>query len=245
MSPRRNNKRDVKYPGEDGPQPGTMSCVEARSRKLRYRQYTRIRDAQAFALRLGIRAVDYGGRLDIANLANQAFFLAFEHGAPLPQSVRVRSFTEKCDDSDEIAFYQAGLGDAPGEIEINSGHFFWGDPVGVMRQAKEDHDFSTDAPTHPVIHELGELAMHQSVGGDRFYLLDEGYLAAETEFQVEDLEHVFHTVSDRATQNHSEFVAEVFAAMLLGRDDLRQDGAVMRLYEKYGGSGIRQYDGRS
>jgi hypothetical protein len=223
-----------------------MGGVEARSRRPRYKEYKRVDDAQAFAQRLGIAVVDYGGRIDIANLANSAFSLTFERNAPLPQAVRVRSFTdEEGDDPVEIAYYLPGLGDAPGEIEINSGHFLWDAPEDVMRRARRGHDFSTDDPRHPIAHELGELAMHQSVGGDRFYPLDEGYLAAENEFQGERLRHVHQTVSGRAIRNHSEFVAEVFAALLLGRDDLQQDGEVMRLYEKYGGSGIRRYDGSS
>ena len=84
--------------------------------------------------------------------------------------------------------------------------------------------------------------MHQSIGGDRFYPLDESYLATEEEFQAEDLDHVFEVISDRATQNHSEFVAEVFAVLLLNGGKVRQDAKLMQLYEKYGGIGIRRYD---
>jgi hypothetical protein len=223
-----------------------MGSAEARSGRLRYKQYTRVDYAQAFAQRLGIGTVDYGGRRDIANLANHAFFLAFEREAPLPQAVRVRLFTEEDGDSpDEIAYYLPGLGEGRGEIEINSGHIFWDDPAGTMRQASEDQEFSTSDPRHPVAHELGELAMHQSVGGDRVDHLNEAYLEAEKAFRGEDLAEVFAAVSDRATQNHSEFVAETFAALMLGRDDLRQNDQIMRLYEKYGGSEIRRYEGGS
>jgi hypothetical protein len=219
-----------------------MSGVEARSRRLRYKVYRRVRDAQLFAQRLGLRDADFGGRLDIANLANHAFFLAYELRAPLPQAVRVRSFTEQeGDDLREIACYHPGLGDAPGEIQINSSHGFWEDPEGMMREAREGHDFSTDDLRHPIAHEPGELARHQSVGGDRFYPWGELYLATEQELQGENMELVYQAVSDRATHNHSEFVAEVFAALLLGREELMQDAELMRLLEKYGGSGVRRY----
>jgi hypothetical protein len=221
----------------------TMRGGEARTRRPQYKEYKRVRDAQRFTERLGVGAVDYGGRIDIANLANHALFLAHEQGVPMPAAVRARAFTEaEGDDPTEIAYYVAGFGDAVGEIDINSAHPFWDDPVGVMREARDSHDFSTGDPRHPIAHELGELAMHQSVGGDRFFPLGEGYLESEQAFQQEDLRHIFRAVSDRATQNHSEFVAEVFAALLLGRAELRQDLEVMNSYTKYGGDGIRQYE---
>src|SRR5262249_19796999 len=132
------------------PRPATMRGVEARSRRPRYKQYTRVRDAQAFARRLGIEAVDYGGRIDLAHPANHALFLAYERAAPIPQAVRVRPFNEADDDPTEIAYYQAGFGDAPGEIEINSEHSFWEDPARVMQEARSSHDFSTGDPRHPI-----------------------------------------------------------------------------------------------
>ena len=84
----------------------------------------------------------------------------------------------------------------------------------------------------------GEKGHRVNGRGDRFYPLNESYLAIEDEFQAEDLEQVFEAVSDRATQNHSEFVAEVFAALLLNGGALRQNAEVRRLFEKYGGVDI-------
>jgi hypothetical protein len=49
-------------------------------------------------------------------------------------------------------------------------------------------------------------------------------------------------VSEYATNNHAEFVAEVFAALLLGRAELKNNPRVMDLYERFGGIEIRRYD---
>jgi hypothetical protein len=93
-----------------------MRAVEARSRRPRFKEYNRVRDAQNFAQRLHVGVADYGGRIDIANLANHALFLACEQGFPLPQAMRVRPYTEADDKPDEIAFYQPGIGDGRGSI---------------------------------------------------------------------------------------------------------------------------------
>ncbi len=50
-------------------------------------------------------------------------------------------------------------------------------------------------------------------------------------------------LGNRAVENHGEFVAEMFTALLLGRvDELHSDGLLMELYERHGGAGIRHYD---
>jgi hypothetical protein len=74
---------------------------------------------------LGVGQGDYRGRIDIANRCNEALFAVCERGVPMPSIIRVRPFTEEGDDPDEIAYYQPGLGDAPGEIAINAGHPAW------------------------------------------------------------------------------------------------------------------------
>jgi uncharacterized membrane protein len=101
------------------------------------------------------------------------------------------------------------------------------------------NEFSTDDPRHVVIHELGELAMHQSVGADRFDLSSAAYRREEREFREMsdsgELDEISDAVSDRAIENHSEFVAEVFAALMLGRDELRQNPLVMDTLRRFGG----------
>jgi hypothetical protein len=113
-----------------------------------------------------------------------------------------------------------------------------------LQRAHKDGLISTGDKHHPIIHEMGELAMHQSVSAERFDPLHEGYLQDEADFQAlgDELDTLADRVSEYATNNHAEFVAEVFAALMLGRNDLRGDARLMQLYERFGGPGIRRYD---
>jgi hypothetical protein len=77
----------LKRGGSEAGASDIMPGAEARSRRPANRTYKRLRDAQNFAQRLGVGQVDYGGRIDIANVANHAFFLAYERGVPMPTAV--------------------------------------------------------------------------------------------------------------------------------------------------------------
>ena len=72
-------------------------------------------------------------------------------------------------------------------------------------------------------------------------------MADEEEFRAlgDELDRLSDLVSEYATNNHAEFVAEVFAALLLGRDELKQNARVMTLYEHFASPGIRRYDRES
>jgi hypothetical protein len=222
-----------------------MSGAEARNRRPRYKQYKRVRDAEAFARRLGVSTANYADNLEIANNANHALFLAHERGVPMPQSVTVRPFDQPDDDPTNFAFYDAGLADEPGGIVINAAHEIWTDPGAFLEQVNEEsHEFSTSDPHHAVAHELGELAMHQSVGWEAFTPGQDEYEANEAQFQEDEegLAHIYDVMGDRATQSHSEFVAEMFAAMLLGRAEvLGEDEELMTRFRRYGGETVPHY----
>lgn len=227
----------------DGEQyePGVMPSPEARQRKPKYKENKRVRHAENFATNvLGIKEVDYGGNLIIANHANHAFFLAGERGVPMPSRVVARPFhVHEGDDPREIAYYVHNPGsNAPGEIEINSGHTVWGNLGAVTTAARQRGLISTGDPRHFVMHEMGELAMHQSVGADRFEPREAAYLQNERAFRTINRTAFAQTVSQRAADNHSEFVAEVFTGLTLGRDDLRQNQSVMQAYRRFGGDKI-------
>jgi hypothetical protein len=84
--------------------------------------------------------------------------------------------------------------------------------------------------------------MHQSVGEARYNPQMAEYRREEREFQemaeTGELDEISDAVSKRAMENHSEFVAEVFAALMLGRDELRDNEAVMENYQRFGGDSI-------
>jgi hypothetical protein len=222
-----------------------MPGAEARDRGPKYKEYKRLRDAENFARnQLSIRDVDYGGRLDIANVSNHALLLAYLRRIPMPCAIRVRAFSEDEDTPEELAYYDAGLLDRPGEIVVNSAHPAWSNLEEIMAQAGIKMLLSTSDSRHPIIHEMGELAMHQSIGGDRFFPFGESYLADERAFR--DLVTtgrlpIARIVSRRAGLNHSEFVAEVFSGLVLGRNELRDNLMVMAAYRRFGGEQLSRW----
>lgn len=247
-------KQDQEPAGRDecaAPKSSIMPGAEAGSRRPKFKEYQRVHHAEAFARKLGVQEVDYRGRLDIANTCNHGLFVVSERGVPMPLRIVVKErFTRQgMEDPNEMAYYLAGLGSQPGEIFINGEHPAWRHLVTAMRRARETHDVSTDDPRHPIVHEMGELAMHLSVGGERFDPLHESYLGDESAFrrmgESGALDEIADAVSDRAAINHSEFVAEVFAALTLGRTELLRNPVVMDAYTRFGGEPIRQYDPNS
>jgi hypothetical protein len=225
--------------------------LDAKARRaigLRNPGYTakrKVGQAEKFATEvLGVASVDYGGDLEIANTCNRAILAMKQRGVLMPAALKAKGFrVQDGDDPDDIAVYVAGTGNNPGEIFLNLDHPAWRE-AAVLRQAYRDGLISTGDKHHPIIHEMGELALHQSVGLERFDPLHESYLAEEEEFQAlgDELDELADLVSEYATNNHSEFVAEVFTALMLGRDELKQNARLMALYEHFGGPDLRRYD---
>jgi hypothetical protein len=88
------------------------------------------------------------------------------------------------------------------------------------------------------------LAMHQSVP-DRFAIFSSAWLADEREFLRQkqgNLRGLAQLVSGQAEKSHSEFVAEVFAALMLGREELKEHLILMDAYTRFGGTAIRRYE---
>jgi hypothetical protein len=203
------------------------------------------KNAEKFARNiLGIGEAHYGGILEIANLCNRAILSLKRRGMPVPREIRVTVAEFGSQEQNVLATYDPGLLDNPGIIFINPDNEAWTDGGVRLRKAGADKVLSTGDRHHPIIHEMGELAMHQSVP-DRFALLSPEWIADEKEFRrskqgvLSDLSNV---VSVRAGQNHSEFVAEVLTALMLGRDDLKQNRALMEQYTRFGGERIRSYE---
>jgi hypothetical protein len=210
-----------------------------------YTAKRKVAHAEKFARAiLGIATVDYGGHLAVANTCNRAILALRQRGVPMPAALTAKSFrVADGEDPTENAAYIAGTGSNPGEILLNLDHRGWTEP-SLLRQARRDGLISTGDKHHPIVHEMGELARHLSVGPERFDPFHERYLAEEAEFQAlgDELDHLSDLVSEYATNNHAEFVAEVFSALMLGRDELRLDVRLMALYEYFGGPGLRRYD---
>jgi hypothetical protein len=222
-----------------------MPAAEARQRKPKYREYKRVRDAEQFARNvLGVQEVDYGGNLAIANVSNHALFTAKERGVPMPSRAIVKAqFRQKDgEDPNDYAYYLANPGSkAPGEIYINAGRKVWTNIDAAMQEGRQRNIFSTGDPRHLVLHEMGELARHQSVGADRFDPLHGAYLRDEQAFQQLNQERIKALVSNYAGTNHAEFVSELFTGLVLGREDLRQHHDLLQAFHRFGGDKMVQW----
>ena len=185
----------VKEDGNERPEAAIIPSAEARRRKLQYKKNKRVGDAQRFAQNhLGVGEVDYGSNLTIANNANHALFLAQERGVPMPSRIVTKEFNvEDGEDPKDLAFYLPSTGDAVGELYINSRQKVWTDPVAAAQEGREKNLFSSDDPRHFIMHEIGELATHQSIGGERFYPMSEEFLRDEEEFRALDRKHIQQT----------------------------------------------------
>ncbi len=231
--------------GKRPSKPARMILAEARKRKPKYKEYKRIRDAENFARSLGVKDVVYGRHLRIGNVANHALLLVYERRLPLPSRIEIKDqFTRaESEDPNDFGYYLTLPGsNTPGELYFNAARKVWTNIAEAMKEGRERNIFSTDDARHLVMHELGEVAMHQSVGADRYDSLHEAYLQDEKEFQEQvDKDHVKQVVSDYAVENHSEFVAEMFAALLLGRDDLRKDEVLMKAFQRFAGDQLVEW----
>jgi hypothetical protein len=189
---------------------------------------------------LKIAEVDYGGNKTIANICNKALLALSKRKVSMPRAIRVAA--EEFDPgSNHAAYYNGGFLDSPGEILINPRHEGWTN-LKVIKQAAKDHEISTDDKHHLLMHEMGELARHQSVGWENYSIMREEYQEIEKPFKALDnvtKQIIVHEVSNYAIENHGEFVAEMFAAVHLGR---RFDDDLLDLYTKFGGEKIRTYE---
>ena len=81
----------------------------------------------------------------------------------MPREVLVRAEEFEAEDQAILAAYDPGLVDRAGTIFINPAHPAWTDGGARLRNAGSLREFSTGDPHHAIVHEMGELAMHQSV----------------------------------------------------------------------------------
>ena len=189
---------------------------------------------------LKIAEVDYGGNKLIANICNKALLALSKKNVPMPRAIRVAP-EEFARGSNHAAYYITEVSDLPGEILINPNHEAWMDPK-VIEQAAKNHKISTGDKHHLIMHEMGELARHQSLGWDNCNIMSDGYIEIEKQFGSLDKitkQIIAQEVSNYAKDNHGEFVAEMFAALQLGR---KFDDDLMALYTKFGGDKIREYE---
>lgn len=202
-------------------------------------RYKRVKSAENFARKvLQITEVDYGKQLRIANTVNRAILSLAKRELPVPYGVLIRP--EKFRGEEEknwLAFYELlpASDDAPGRIYINPLHGEWTSDEAMKKRRGQ---FSTGSRYHAIVHEMAELAYHQSIGAKRFredsreHRLDEYVFRQRTKKKSNELRKA---VSEYALKNHVEFVCEVLTALLLGREELLDNKRVMEIYDELEG----------
>jgi hypothetical protein len=188
-------------------------------------------EAQKQALDLGIKAVNYAGRLDIAKEVNIVLSEFKQRGFPLPDNVLINEnafirWAEHKKENPEnlIAAFTTDSKQIETYLVLNPLYPHWND---LSIDAKHNFDtryWSTDNRNHILHHEFGHF-MHY-VQDKLLYKTLIGATFTENDLLIAK------KVSNYATDNHAEFVAEVFAKLLSGAS---VDDDVMQLYTKLKG----------
>ena len=183
--------------------------------------------AEDYARRVfGIEHADYRDASPaIATIVNDALALCHAARIALPRSVVINE-TIFGGGPREVARL---LPSRSARLEINTRHEYWqGTSVDIARRASRlgrDGIWSTGDPRHPIVHELGHLAhwiAFRASWDDEWG--DRGGDGPEQRTLAGQ-------VSRRAAYSPAEFIAEVFAGLVLGR---RYPEDVVQMLEQYG-----------
>jgi hypothetical protein len=111
-------------------------------------------------------------------------------------------------------------------IQWNPRFHGWFDPVEMAHVRDRSKGFwATDAPDGTALHELGHAFHHNHMGDELFQYLPE-------EVPTKYMKDIRNNVSEYATTNPKELIAEMFAGMATGH---QYDHAMENLYEQFGG----------
>jgi hypothetical protein len=131
-----------------------------------------------------------------------------------------------CEDPRDIPNVIAAYDHLEDAIVFNPDHLAWLDMRAFMKERRDKDFFSTAHPQHIVRHELGHASHFHTLSPQERARI---WFAAD---MPPDEKPIARRVSDRATWNPKEFVAEVFAGLWAGLD---YDEQVAGLFEYYGG----------
>lgn len=159
-------------------------------------------------------------RDEIADFVDGILYEMKSVGVPVPSRVIFLKLKDKA----ITAYYD----DARDELVVNESGAFW---KGSDQQSKQEEQFkagklSTPDPRHPIIHEVGHAASHKR--DPRFYrTLKFARFPDEARLDLGEGQ-----VSLYAMTSPHEFVAEVFAGLVIG---MKYSESVMRWYDTWVG----------
>jgi hypothetical protein len=182
-------------------------------------------EAETYARSLGVKDVDFGGSLEIANAVNRGLSLVVLAGLSIVP--KIEATAAPYDNDPKAPLRLAGFRERDQTLVVNplarpwSGHGIAAE-TQMMRRARF---WSTADPAHFVFHEIGHFLVYDHLSA-RDYLKLSGYQWHPSELGIAA------KVSSRATRDALEFIGEVFAALMAKRP-LDQD--VIDLYSRLGG----------
>jgi hypothetical protein len=257
--PRKKLLQGVKRMRQKKEKPRTMSSVEARRGRDEPEdkpsgglenvpeyppdRYKKVKSAESFAKNvLQITEVNYNKDVRIGNTVNRAILSLAKRNVPVPHGVFVDPEQFQGEAENWLAFYELLLAneDEPGRIYINPNPTEWASDQAMKERRGQ---FSTGSRYHAIVHELAELAYHQTIGTERFRKGSRENRFDEHLFQQRIKKkpaEIREAVSEYALKNHTEFVCEVFTALMLGRDELLDNKRVMEIYHEL--EGPRQFE---
>lgn len=186
---------------------------------------TSLTQAEAFARALGVRDVDFGGSLEIANAVNRGLSRVIQAGLSIVPKIEVTATPYVNDPRASLRL--AGYREIDQALIVNPLARPWGGH-GIAFEARMMYQLgflSTDDPDHFVFHEIGHFLIHDRLSS-RDYLRLGGYQWHPAELAVAA------KVSGRAKTNALEFLGEVFAILMIGWP-IDQD--VLDLHVRLGG----------
>ena len=186
-------------------------------------------DEQQHALSLGVKAVDYGGRIDIAKDVNAVLTAFKQRGFSLPDQVLVNeerfinwAALDGTNSKDAVAVFVSNISQTQSYLLLNPLYDYWGRLA--LDVEKNSGYWSTKNQYHALHHEMGHY-LHYTQDKNNYRVLL-GDKLSPTELLIAE------KVSDYAKTDKIEFVAEVFALLLNG-GTISNDA--MTLYEQLKG----------
>lgn len=188
-------------------------------------------EAQQLALNYGVKTVNYGGRLDIANETNIILSEFKQRGLPIPDHILVdenqflkwESQLNK-DLSKTPAAFTFSQKSEQTYLFIKPSDSYWLESAKSAKIEYDDGYWSSGHPRHALLHELGHNAHYRQAKELYINYISTGLTTSQAITAAK--------VSKYALESQGEFVAETFASMVLGKH-IPND--VLALYQLLGG----------
>lgn len=197
-----------------------------------------IQQAEQKARDFRVRHVDFGHSKNqaIADRVVQVLEDLKAQNKPVPISVKIDAseFSNIRDDKGRrirprkvpAFFRRSRIDGTPGSIFINPRAQFWEESVTQAKLEFNRGWWSSDDPLHVLHHEIGHFLHNSSLGNDVYQFFK------ETPLTTRQVSIIITEVSEYATENPLEFVAETYAALRAGRKFSEE---LLRLYSHFGG----------